>query len=350
MKHVLLCLTLFIGVFSWSQKTAKISVEMRNPYPDQDKAYLIFNGKVGEKVKQKVVDSCDIKNGLFSFEVEVDELSEFIVNTGDEYFAVYMQKGDDITTKVNTKMFDETLSFTGTGAERNNMNMTVYLISERYSLLIQSAIANCYDHPEDTTNVFKAVNAYDSLFAAYIDDELQFYPELEAAWKNKVAQQKNASKYYLGSIEETAKLRALEKNSIGKEFKNFSGINLNGDRISLKDFYGKPIILDFWATWCGPCKAEFPGLRELEEKYGEKINIVSVGVWCKEDDWRKMAIKEEFKLNIYLTKEESEGLQSEYMLNSIPRYVMLDKTGKVININAVRPSLGLEDLIKKHYL
>lgn len=52
----------------------------------------------------------------------------------------------------------------------------------------------------------------------------------------------------------------------------------NGVEVNFKDYYGKPIILNFWASWCGPCKSEMPTFEEMYKQYGDKINFLMVNV------------------------------------------------------------------------
>jgi thiol-disulfide isomerase/thioredoxin len=63
--------------------------------------------------------------------------------------------------------------------------------------------------------------------------------------------------------------------------------NLEGKEVELSSFKGKVVLLNFWATWCGPCKAEIPGFVELQEKYKDKITIVGYSV----DDSAELAKK-----------------------------------------------------------
>ena len=52
----------------------------------------------------------------------------------------------------------------------------------------------------------------------------------------------------------------------------------SGEEVKLSDFFGKPVVLNFWASWCGPCKSEMPHFEEAYQKYGEDINFVIVNL------------------------------------------------------------------------
>lgn len=59
---------------------------------------------------------------------------------------------------------------------------------------------------------------------------------------------------------------------------NFTVTDLDGNPVQLQDFFGKPILLNFWASWCGPCKSEMPDLEEAYQKYGNDIHFLIVNL------------------------------------------------------------------------
>lgn len=72
----------------------------------------------------------------------------------------------------------------------------------------------------------------------------------------------------------------------GKPFVDFEVTSEDGIVTKFSDFVGKgtPVLVDFWASWCGPCRAEIPNIKAIKEKYGDKIAILGVAVWDKADD------------------------------------------------------------------
>jgi len=113
--------------------------------------------------------------------------------------------------------------------------------------------------------------------------------------------------------------------------KDFTVENQNGERVQLSDFYGKPTLLVFWATWCGPCKEELPDLEAMYQKYGNEMNFVMVNVttWREENDESVVNfIKEnDYHFPVYL---DTEGNAIEtYQIQSIPQIFFLDKGGNL---------------------
>lgn len=107
--------------------------------------------------------------------------------------------------------------------------------------------------------------------------------------------------------------------------------DLNGKEVSLASFKdpNKVVLLNFWATWCGPCKAEIPGFVELQEKYKDKLTIIGYSV----DDTPELAKKyaAEYKMNYpILLGEGREDVQDAYgPIWGIPASFIISKDGKV---------------------
>ena len=105
--------------------------------------------------------------------------------------------------------------------------------------------------------------------------------------------------------------------------------NLEGKEVELSSFKGKVVLLNFWATWCGPCKAEIPGFIELQEKYKDKITIVGYSVDDTADLAKKYAA--EYKMNYpILLGEGREDVQDAFgPIWGIPASFLISKDGKV---------------------
>lgn len=142
-----------------------------------------------------------------------------------------------------------------------------------------------------------------------------------------------------------------DKLKAGNPAPSFTATNVQGKSFTLNDFKGKPVYIDVWATWCGPCKREIPYLEQLIEKYGDKINFISVSVDENKDAWTNMVIENKLKANqLYIAGAWQSTICKDYNIEGIPRFILLDKNLNIINANADRPSgdieLKFEELIK----
>lgn len=110
---------------------------------------------------------------------------------------------------------------------------------------------------------------------------------------------------------------------------NFKLKDLEGKEVELASFKGKVVLLNFWATWCGPCKAEIPGFVELQEKYRDQLTIIGYSV----DDTAELAKKfaAQYKMNYpILLGEGREDVQDAYgPIWGIPASFLISKDGLV---------------------
>jgi len=118
--------------------------------------------------------------------------------------------------------------------------------------------------------------------------------------------------------------------------------NIKGGTTSLEDLKGKYVYVDVWATWCGPCKAEIPSLKALEEEFHkENIEFVSISVdkAADHDKWLAMVNDKELKgVQLFADKSWSSDFVQGYLIKGIPRFILIDPQGNIVNSNAPRPS------------
>jgi thiol-disulfide isomerase/thioredoxin len=123
--------------------------------------------------------------------------------------------------------------------------------------------------------------------------------------------------------------------------------DINGKEYALEDLKGKLVYIDFWATWCGPCRHELPFLEEIEKAYkGKNITFISMSL---DDDmvaWDKM-VKEKKMLGLQLHADSAwrSTVAKDYQIKGIPTFFLIDHNGIIISPSAPRPSAVVE--IKK---
>ena len=137
---------------------------------------------------------------------------------------------------------------------------------------------------------------------------------------------------------------------VGETAINFKATTLDGKAISLKEFKGKKAVwLVFWATWCPYCDKEIPALKDLYEKYNDKLEIIAINIGVNDSVEKIKAYKKRFDLpyKIIFSKE----ITRDYKVRGTPTQVVIDINGNVIFKGAKVPAnIGEEtinSLIKK---
>lgn len=107
--------------------------------------------------------------------------------------------------------------------------------------------------------------------------------------------------------------------------------DLNGKKVSLSDFKGKWVVLDFWGSWCGWCVKGFPALKEAYMKYGDKIQIIGIDCNESEADWRAGVKKYELPwINVY--NGDNRDLYAAYNITGFPTKVIINPEGKLVDV------------------
>lgn len=112
--------------------------------------------------------------------------------------------------------------------------------------------------------------------------------------------------------------------AIGKESPNFTLKNLNGEEVSLSDYKGKIVLVNFWATWCPWCDKEMPDLQKLDE---ENDDLVVLAVDVMEDKETVKKYIEKGKYNFEVLLDEDGEIAKTYLVSGLPASYFIDKEG-----------------------
>lgn len=341
------------------------------------------------------------KDGNFKLSFHSDT-SLYLSLSHGEYTSMYVMPGDIIELSINTDEFDESVNYNGSEASNflakkyliqeqfNFYSKDFYLGStEEYNLTLN----------EYKSSIFHNVNSI--LDSAFINQQSDEIDNIIAYWRNRKEKfmisndidirkflfEKNLvkEKYNWWAIEDTMdidnfnetiseyennikllikklvnddesiskqleiltdeidskrerKLSIINKPQNGESYIDFTYENDIGEAVSLSSFKGSLVYVDVWATWCGPCKAEIPYLKSLEQDY-HKQNIVflSVSVDTNKDEWLKMVREEELG-GVQLWADGWSQITKDYAIFGIPRFMLFSRDGKVISNDAPRPS------------
>jgi peroxiredoxin len=153
-----------------------------------------------------------------------------------------------------------------------------------------------------------------------------------------LAEKKSDAGYddYLAKLEMTAKMKKKEemaKTMINDPAPKFSLKDLEGNDVSLEGLKGKVVIVDFWATWCGPCIASMPAMKAAQEKLKARDDVafVFVDTWQTEEDKKQNAAdfmkKNNYPFHVLLDNDNK--VVADFKVSGIPTKFVIDKTGNI---------------------
>lgn len=137
------------------------------------------------------------------------------------------------------------------------------------------------------------------------------------------------------------KLEKAKGTEVGSLAPDFSGPTPTGEVLALNDVKGKVTLIDFWAAWCRPCRAENPNIVSVYQKYKDKgLNVVGVSLDKKEEDWLKAIETDGLEWNHISNLQYFQGpIAQLYNVNAIPAAFLLDENGVIVAKNLRGPAL-----------
>lgn len=329
------------------------------------KAYL-SEYKEGEMIK---IDSVDVKDGKFSFkgELALPEVRYVSFNEGKEMFPVFIENATiqvsgslvspdsvKITGSASQKIVDDFK--TGLKSHEDIMNAIVDRYYEAEEKGDEEAMASVdieYYAADSVKNIY--IEEYiaknsSSVVAPYLS--LRYLlggyeiPQIETL----VASFKDDAKKSIYTTNITDRLAVLKNSQIGSPAPEFSMNDVDGNPIALSSFKGKYVLIDFWAAWCGPCRAENPNVVAAYKKFNKKgFDILGVSLDDNKDKWLEAIKKDGLTwTQVSDLKSWSNAAAKLYGVNSIPHSVLLDKEGVIIakNLRGEELHKKLEEVLK----
>ena len=226
-------------------------------------------------------------------------------------FADYQNWNDDFMAEYRESVSKEELSddereeITENAVEKYNEHLLQVIKANKDNVLGLIGISNI--ELDDDAEMLALING--------LSDELQAEPRVQAMKKS---------------------LDASSKTAEGQMFTDFEV-----DGVKFSDFIGKGkyVLVDFWASWCGPCRGEMPNLRSVYEKYhGDKFDMLSVAVWDKPEDTVKAAEEEKIVWNQIINAQRIPT--DIYGIQGIPHIILFGPDGTILKRNLRGEAIG----------
>lgn len=312
---------------------------MQQRYTLDEADFIAFNEQYTSQILA-ALDEASINNSAF-VELETKD-AQFV--TIREYL-LYPRFKRYFEGVIDVEISDEFLTVPD---DLDLENDSYYYFSEPYRAIVNlqfdETLYSDYDESDNMLN--KIFEGLDEINSPLIRSELVSGMLYYLSGSDNL--EKDYNKMLSYSLDPTFKNTLTEKyNAIknivkGKVSPTFSYENIDGSITSLEDLKGTYVYIDVWATWCGPCIAEIPFLKELEEDYHHKpVSFVSLSIdkYKDKDKWAKMIIDKQLGgIQIIADKDWSSDFVKQYAIDGIPRFILIDTEGKIISSDAPRPS------------
>lgn len=116
---------------------------------------------------------------------------------------------------------------------------------------------------------------------------------------------------------------------LGTPATDFSLTDLERTTFQLSDFRGKVLVIDFMATWCGPCRMQMPHYKIIWEKYGNRIALMSIDIDPQESEEVLKAFAQRFPYATWIWARDTANLAQAYGVSAIPKTVIIDQDGYI---------------------
>lgn len=141
-------------------------------------------------------------------------------------------------------------------------------------------------------------------------------------------------------------IRKTNKLAVGNPAPDFTLLDKNGKEVSLSDFRGKYVYIDFWATWCSPCLAEMEVMERLHKKYGRKVVFLSISVDKRPEQMNRFLKRNKYKWT-FLHYGNQPSIKDIYRVYGVPVYYLIDPDGFLVQSPAHRPTGKIEEHLEQ---
>ncbi len=350
MKKYLTIMAAVLALASCSNEKGTVTVSVPTDGPKQ---LIVTHGLVSDMLNAKtqddlnlVTDTLDVTSGKTTLKIdERGDARYFIQVSQMEGIDLYTRPGE--TLKVNVVSYDP-LDYSVAGSQLmvdvTKLNkITTPLMKEYYAMAekgqptMEEVQAFMQKYEKAVVDFIKTNPKSPAVPYAMFDLEGE---SLKNAYDSITPEAKKSilfpiiEKQMQKGNEQAAEMKAMEEKREalnGSMAPGFTLKDLQGKDVSLSDFKGKWVVLDFWGSWCGWCIKGFPKLKEAYKEYAGKLEVIGIDCNETEEEWREGVKKHELPwVNVYNPRETN--LLDEYLISGFPTKVIVNPEGKIANI------------------
>ena len=320
-----------------------------------------FEGEVtGPSLHFIFIDSTDsqipfvLENGKITVEVNKDSIYKSIVGGtySNDQLVAYSKETDVVQQKVKT--FQETNREKIQQAQMSGDTVVMNGLMKEYKVYQDQfrdiSLKHVENHPKSFISLF-FITQFISDPSFDVARATKMYENLDPVLKN-TKEGKNINKK-LNSLKTAEKKNDTSTTAveIGTLAPDFSAPNTDGVDTSLKSSLGKLTLIDFWASWCGPCRVENPNVVALYKDFHAKgLNIIGVSLDEKADKWKDAIAKDKLTwTQISNLKGWNDPIAKRYFVDGIPATFLLDEKGVVIarDLRGEEPRAKVASILSK---
>jgi peroxiredoxin len=353
---------LLLGIYSCKDKSAfTLEGDIKNP-DKGSKVYLLR----ADTSQVSVIDSAALSDdGKFKFKNQSANANLFKLRVGSAIYDLIAQNGDDITFATDLK--DESHAYQVTGSQESDKIKEFNTFSNTFGEKNSKLVNEFQLKAQSNKNKDSLLKIYQPVFEQNMADYSNAVQKFIAKDKKSLAafyaaMSLDPYKYeqqlvaYADDIKDEFKdnasvqqflrqMNAVRPLSVGHKAPDFTTTGIDGKPVKLSDYKGKYVMIDFWASWCVPCRQENPNVVKLFNQYkGKGFNILGISLDDDKAAWQQAITADKLTWQHASDLKKFDGATERlYHIEAIPSNFVIDPQGNIIAKNVT--GKNLEDFL-----